>query len=143
MKRTIGAALAGIISLFLVVVGIQWISSLLYPLPEGLDAFDPAQQDALAAHMATQPLPAWLLAFCSELLGAFTGGVVAALIAPPKARQLIIGFAALALMGSISNWVSFTHPMWFMAGQVLGYPLVAFGALRVVGPAADQTEQAG
>ncbi len=143
MKRTIGAALAGFVSLFLVVVGIQFLSSMLYPLPEGLDAFDPAQQDALAAHMATQPLMAWLFAFSSELVGAFAGGMVAARIAPSKARQLITALAGLALMGSIANWVSFAHPTWFMVGQVLGYPMVAFLAWRLVGSPRDQSEQAG
>ena len=131
MKRTIAAALAGFVSLFLVVLGIQFLGSMLYPLPEGLDAFDPAQRDALAAHMAAQPLLAWLFAFSSELLGAFAGGMVAARIAPSKAKQLITALAGLALMGSIANWVSFTHPMWFMVGQVLGYPMVAFLAWRL------------
>ena len=43
MLRTIGGLIAGILALFVVVTLISIIGSAMYPLPEGLDPFDPAQ----------------------------------------------------------------------------------------------------
>ena len=59
-----------------------------------------------------------------ELLGAFLGALAAARISADWYRVpsgLIVG---LATVGSLNNWATFDHPMWFMAGQLVGYPLV-------------------
>ena len=64
-----------------VVAGLQYATSFLYPLPEGLDPFDPADADALGEHMASMPISAWLLAFASEVVGVFLGALTAGSIA--------------------------------------------------------------
>jgi len=121
MLRIIAAVLAGLLTFFVVVTFLDIVGSIMYPLPEGLDVFDPAQRDALAAHMATQPVGAWLFPFSAELFGAFAGALVAAIIERRHALPLVITIVGLALVGSITNWVSFPHPLWYMVGQVLGY----------------------
>jgi hypothetical protein len=39
---------------------------------------------------------------------------------------------ALAFAASINNWLSFSHPAWFVGGQLVGYPLVFFGVVRLL-----------
>jgi hypothetical protein len=126
MLRIIGSVVAGIVTLGLTVWVIQMIGLSMYPLPEGVDVMDPAQLDALIAHMGTQPMGAWLFPFFSELLGAFAGGLVAAYIERRKALPLLVTVVSLALIGSVINWISFAHPLWYMGGQLVGYPLVVY-----------------
>jgi hypothetical protein len=131
MGRIIAAVIAGIVTLGIVVYAIQMVGLSLYPLPEGLDPFDTLQRDALMAHIAGQPFGAWAFAFSSELIGAFAGALVAAMIERRKALPLIVAITALALIASIMNWVSFSHPVAYMAGQVVGYPLMALLVWRL------------
>jgi hypothetical protein len=130
MLRTIGAIIAGIITFFVVVTMLNIVSSLSYPLPEGLDPFDPTHADALATHMASQPLGAWLFPFFGEMFGAFAGCLVAANIERRHALWIIIGITGLAIAGSVTNWMSFSHPAWFMIGQLIGYPALGWLAWR-------------
>lgn len=39
-----------------------------------------------------------------------------------------------SLLGSLLNWTSFAHPAWFVAGQLLLYPLVLFLVWLAVEP---------
>ncbi len=133
MARNIGAVLAGILVIFVVVGGIQYATSLLYPLPEGLDPFDPANAEALGEHMSSMPVSAWLLAFASEIVGVFLGALAAGSIARDHKAMFVGALVVVGLAGSISNWVSFRHPMWFIIGQLIAYPLVFLGAVRLFG----------
>lgn len=132
MVRRIAAVFAGIVTVGVVVVVLQWVGSRLYPLPPGLDPMDPASRDALLAHTAGMPLLSWLLAFSSEILGAFLGGWVAGRIAGDRHRLFVGIIVGVAVLGSLMNWVSFPHPRWFMAGQLVGYPLAFLGAVRAL-----------
>ena len=62
MVRKIGAVLLGVLTLGAVVMTLQQVSVALWPLPEGLDPFDPAQADAWSAYLESMPSAAWLLA---------------------------------------------------------------------------------
>lgn len=133
MGRKIGAVLAGALVVGVVVFLLQWIGSRLYPLPPGLDPMDPANRDAFVAHLARMPPIGWALAFGSELLGAFLGAWTAGRIAGSHRAWFAGGIVGLAVMGSFVNWIAFPHPGWFIAGQVVGYPLVMLAALRLLG----------
>jgi len=133
MGRRIGAVLAGLAVVGVVVFVVQWVGTLLYPLPPGIDPMDPGAREALEEHLARMPAVGWLLPFGSELLGAFLGAWVAGRIAgarPALFAGIVVGFA---LAGSASNWMAFGHPLWFMGGQLVGYPLVWLGAARILG----------
>lgn len=119
MARIIGGVLAGFVVLALVVAGLQYLGLLLFP-------FDP---DAMAL-----PLGALLVAFASELFGAFLGALTAARIAGRHQRWVAAGLVGLALAGSIMNWMAFPHPLWFMAGQLVGYPLVLASVIHLTKP---------
>ncbi|GMV05638.1 MAG: hypothetical protein AMXMBFR53_19150 [Gemmatimonadota bacterium] len=133
MGRKIGAALAGLVVLGSVVLAVQWVGTLLYPLPPGIDPMDPGAREALNEHLGAMPAVGWLLPLGSELLGAFLGAWVAGRLAGGRPHALVAVVVGLALVGSVNNWLSFTHPVWFMAGQLVGYPLVYLGTVRVLG----------
>ena len=128
MGRKIVALVAGVLVLGLVVMTLQQVSSAIHPLPEGLDPFDPGDAEAFAEHLASMPPGAWAVAFLSELLGAFFGGMAAGWIARDRARLFSGIIVGLAFVASTSNWLAFDHPLWFIAGQLVGYPLVLTAA---------------
>ncbi len=132
MARNIGAVLAGILVVFVVVAGLQYAGLMFYPPPEGLDAFDPADAEAFADYLADMPLTSWVWVFASEVLGAFLGALAAGRIAGSHRSWFAAGIVALAVAGSISNWVSFSHPTWFMVGQPVAYLLVFLAVGRLL-----------
>ena len=138
MVRNIIALIAGILVVGIVVGGLQYATSLLYPLPEGLDPFDPADAEALGEHMASMPVSAWMLAFASEIVGVFLGALAAGSIARDRKAVFVGALVVVGLAGSIMNWVSFSHPMWFIIGQLIAYPLVFVTAVRVLGRSEEQ-----
>lgn len=124
---------AGIFVVFLVVGGLQYASSLLYPLPEGIDPFDPADAQALGEYLANRPASVWMLPFVSEVVGVFLGALAAASITRHRKAVFAGALVLVGLAGSIMNWVSFSHPMWFMIGQLIAYPLVFVAVVRLLG----------
>ena len=137
MARNIGAFFAGLIVLGAVVMTLQQLSSWIHPLPEGLNPMDSGDAEAFATHLESMPASAWLLAFISEILGA--GAVTAGRLAPGAARGLGGGVVGLGLVGSAMNWAAFAHPMWFIVGQLVLYPVALMGAwaLTLDKPAAE------
>lgn len=134
MLRNVGAVLAGVVVMAVVVLALQWVGTLMHPLPPGLNPADPAHRDAVLRHTASMPLASWVLAFLSELVGAGAGAWTAARLAGTRPRILAGFIVALALFASAVNWGVFPHPLGFMVGQVVGYPLVFAGVVRLLGP---------
>ncbi len=132
MGRNLGAVLAGIVVVFVVVTTLQYGISLLYPLPEGLDPFDPASAEVLAEHMQSQPPIAWLLALVSEIVGVFLGAWAAGSIAASRTSLCAGIIVAVGVAGSVMNWLSFSHPIWFIVAQLVAYPLVFVAVSRIV-----------
>ncbi len=64
--------------------------------------------------------------------------LTAALVAPARARELAALITILGIAASATNWVSFEHPIWYMGGQLLGYPLLAWLALRLSRAGGDE-----
>ena len=139
MLRKISAVIAGVLVVGVVVWVLQFVGSHLHPLPEGLDPTDPASEEAFRAYLSTLPIASWILAFVSEILGATLGGLTAASIARDRKRWFASGIFALALLGSIMNWVSFSHPVWFIVGQLVGYPLALLMTFHVLEPSPSQS----
>ena len=133
MGRKIGALVAGFLVVFVVVFVLQSIISALYPLPPGLDPTNPDDEAALRAHIIAMPTVGWALAFASEILGAFLGGLTAGRIADTKKRWFAGGIVAIAVVASITNWVAFSHPMWFIVGQLLAYPAAWIAVTKFLG----------
>jgi hypothetical protein len=132
MLRRVGAVLLGALVVVVVVSLLQWLGSRLYPLPEGVSPFDPADAAAYADYLNRMPLRSWVLAFGSEILGAYLGALVAAFVVRDGGMWVPGIVIASSAVASISNWTIFPHPMWFMIGQPILYVLVFFLVSRVV-----------
>ena len=63
----------------------------------------------------------------------FLGALAAASIAGHRKAVFAGALVLVGLAGSIMNWVSFSHPMWFMIGQLIAYPLVFVAVVRLLG----------
>jgi hypothetical protein len=132
MLRKVGAVLVGAVVVVCVVASLQLVSGALFPLPDGVTPFDPADAEAFASYVRSLPATAWLIAFGSELLGALLGALTAGLIAR-EGRPWVPGIVVLLALGaSVANWGSFPHPGWFIIGQLIGYPVVFLLALSIV-----------
>ena len=143
MVRKIGAVVAGILVVGIVVMGLQAVSATLHPLPEGIDPMAEEDAEAFAAYLATLPVLGWALAFASELLGAFLGGLTAGWIARDRARVFGGAMIGFALLASVYNWMSFEHPTWFIVGQLIGYPVALVGVWTILGRLESPEEGAG
>lgn len=132
MLRKVAAVVAGLLVMGAVVMTLQWIGSLIHPLPPGVNPADPEDAAAFRAYLATMPVGVWILALGSELLGALLGGWVAARIAQDRRRLLAGVVVGLALAASVMNWLAFPHPWWFIGAQLVGYPLVALALVRLI-----------
>lgn len=142
MVRNIVAMVLGILVLGVVVAGLQTLSAALFPLPAGLDPRGPDSASSLAEFAASMPAGAWVLAFGSELVGAFLGALVAGRVAETHAKWFAAGIIGLAFLGSLTNWFAFPHPTWFMVGQAVGYPLVYLAVRPLIGRRADAAASA-
>lgn len=128
----VAAVLLGVVTLGAVVMTLQQVSVALWPLPEGLDPFDPAHAEAWTEYLQSMPRAAWLLAMTSEVAGAFCGAVVAGSMAR-DARKNVAGIVVgLGLALSVANWVSFRHPVWFVVGQIVLYPSAYLAAGKML-----------
>jgi hypothetical protein len=130
MGRKIGAVAGGVAVVGVVVFSLQWVGTLIHPLPPGVNPGDPDDLPAFTAYLATMPFAAWALAWASEILGAFLGALTAGKIAETHRKRFAGGIVGVALLGSLTNWVSFPHPVWFMVGQLVAYPLVFLAASK-------------
>ncbi len=131
MIRSVLAVAAGIlVGIGLIFLG-HFLSSFVFPLPEGLDWKDEA---ALDAHMATMPTGAFVLVLLSHAMGPFGGGFVAALIARrgKVICALIVGVFFLA--GGVME-LAHPHPLWYGVAEALIYlPAAYAGALLAPRP---------
>ncbi len=103
-------------------------------MPEGVDPFDPADAESFEAYLESMPPVSWALVFFSELLGALFGGLTAGWIADRRPRIFAGLIVGLAVLGSVMNWVAFSHPVWFMVGQLVGYAVVFMTVTGVLDP---------
>lgn len=117
LPRSIGAVLAGAAVAMLVILGIEFLSGVIFPPAAGLD---PRNPDDIRRIVADAPLAARLLVLVAWMAGTFLGGLVAAKIArrAPGVHAGII--TLLVLTGVIINGIQFAHPLWFtIVGMVV------------------------
>lgn len=114
MLRKILAVVGGVVAGGVVVFAVEGVGHLLFPPPPGLDMSSPEGMKA-----AIQSLPAGALLFVvlAWVLGAFAGGLVAALIARSVGPALVTG--ALQLLFGIVTMVMIPHPLWMIALGIL------------------------
>jgi hypothetical protein len=133
MGRTILGVLAGLVAMFLVIMGIEAVGHWFYPPPAGLDPMNPAHEAAFAQFVTRMPLNAKLMLALAWTMGAFGGGFVAAKIARhPRAAALLI--ALVVMSGVVGMILAVPHPSWLTAAGLLLPIPAALLAARIARP---------
>jgi len=118
MLRTILGVLAGVVVMFAVILAIEAVGHIVYPLPVGLDPMNPAHEAAFAQFVATMPFAAKAMLVAAWTLGAFAGGFVAARIARhPRGAAVLI--ALMVMSGVVGMVIRVPHPSWLTAAGLL------------------------
>jgi hypothetical protein len=129
MLRSILAVLAGLVVAWITVSLFEFASMHTFPPPPGVDVRDPQQVAALVSRM---PAGALALVLAGWVVGAFDGGLVAALIAKRRVPAVVVG--ALVALGALAMVMMVPHPLWMsIAGVFLPVPAALLGAWLVRG----------
>jgi hypothetical protein len=124
MLRSILAVLAGLVVAWITVSLFEFASMHTFPPPPGVDVRDPQQVAALVSRM---PAGALALVLAGWVVGAFDGGLVAALIAKRRVPAVVVG--ALVALGALAMVMMVPHPLWMsIAGVFLPVPAALSGA---------------
>ena len=128
MGRTLLGAVVGLISAVITIMLIEFAGHQVYPPPPGLD---PANTADMARMIVMQPLGALLFIAVAWVVGAFEGGLVAAIVAGRNRPRLAAIVPALMVMaGVVAMMVKVpAHPTWMaVVGLLLPIPAALAGA---------------
>jgi len=116
IRKIAGVVFGAIIAIALITV-VQMIGHAIYPAPPGIDFGDPA---SVATMMFKVPAGALLFVILSYVIGAFGGGMLAALVAreTPMLYAAIVG--GLVFVGTVLNLFAIPHPTWFAVSAIVG-----------------------
>jgi len=136
MVRNIAAALAGIVTAFVMIMLIEKLGHIIYPPPPDLDFSDP---EAMRPYIATLPFLALLFPMIAWVVATFAGTVLACKIgtANPLAFAAVVG--GLVLAGTIANLIVIKHPLWFSLVSLVAVAASAWIAARVSSGAGSPT----
>ena len=94
---------AGLATMFVVTMAIEYLGAQVFPPPAGADMSDPA---GLAEAMAQMPMGALAFIVVAWCLGAFSGGWVAARIAVRHPRAAAVAVALVVVAGVVMMMVT-------------------------------------
>jgi hypothetical protein len=127
--RGLAAIIMGLIVAFVVTFGIEWINTLMYPLPPGTDLRNPA---AMKAAMAALPAAALVIVLAGWFVSALAAAWIATRIAQGSAVPAVV-LGALLLAAAFGNLMLFPHPVWFWVVALLLYPTAIWLGARAGG----------
>lgn len=129
--RSVAAVVAGLVVAMILVVLVEFGSSIVHPFPPG---FDPNDFEACKAHVARYP--GWVLAVVVAAWGltTFLGSWVAARLGTGRHRAhgIVVGLILLGL--AIMNMSMLPYPIWFWVGNLVAFPLGFYFGSRLGGP---------
>ncbi len=128
--RSTGSIAISLIMALILVIAVEWLSSLLHPFPPGFDATSTAMYE----HVGNYPI--WVLA----LLGGAGWGItmlVATWLATRlgtgrhPAHGVVVGVILLAAV--VFNMSMLPYPLWFMLLDLVLLPVAAYYGIRLGG----------
>lgn len=122
----VAAIAGGLAAGGLVVMMVELFSSILHPMPAGMDPQDPKQ---LAEYVSGLPPSAFLTVCAAWALGALTGSLVARRFAPGQSLWAPLAVTGLFLAATLATLFAIPHPGWmWIAGIVIPPVFGAVGA---------------
>lgn len=125
--RSFLAVIAGMLTAFAVVAGVEMLGHTVYPVPADLDPADP---ESLKAFVAGLPAGAFAFVLAAWILGTWIGGTVAGLIARSRSGRPSLIVGCLVLAATVSNLAVIPHPTWVAAAGLGGIVLATALAVR-------------
>ncbi|HEX8239445.1 MAG TPA: hypothetical protein VF574_06875 [Allosphingosinicella sp.] len=113
MGRLILGISLGILAAFATVFAVDLAGHQIYPLPSGLDMDD---YQAVGAYVGSRPPGAIAFVFLAWVLGAFDGGVVAAVVS--RRAWTVWPVAAAVAAGGVATILVIRHPLLQQVGAV-------------------------
>jgi pimeloyl-ACP methyl ester carboxylesterase len=126
--RSVIGVLAGIAVAMFVIAGIEYIASLAFPPPEGLD---PRNPDDRRRMIEDAPTGALLIVVAAYAIGTFIGGYVAARFARRMPNLHAALVTTVIIAGTAWNLSTYEHPAWFWAASIAVIVLAGIGAARL------------
>ena len=131
-KSLFGAVgvLLGMVFGMIVMMALHMASTLLYPLPDGVDFMseEPENQKRLNEWFGTLPTGAFLLATACHGLGCMAGAAIAMLISGRRSIVPAIAVGIIFTACGIMNLSSVPHPSWFPLVDLPTYLILAITA---------------
>lgn len=116
--RRVAGILIGLIAGVITIGVVEGISSLIHPMPEGLDWND---KKARGEWVMSLPFSAYLMILLAHAGGAFVAAMVCQLIVRDRWVAAWVGLGVFLLLGGLVNFVSIPHPMWVAVSDLLLY----------------------
>lgn len=113
MLRIVGGLGVGVIAAMATVFVVEYLGHQVYPLPDGMDAYDP---DQVGDYVATASIGAKLFVVAAWGIGTFLGGVVARLIA--RRGWAAWPIAGVIVLAGIANSIMIPSPLWMKIAAV-------------------------
>lgn len=108
MGRRIGGALAGVAAGVVIIMIVEALGTLVFPMPKGLD---PRDKTAMAAFMSKLPIGMFLYVLAGFLLATLVATWLASYIGRTRFTGVIVG--SFFLVVGILNLMMVPHPVWF------------------------------
>ncbi len=125
-KKRILPVILGLVAGWVSIAIFDALNHQVYPSPDGLDYTD---KDAILALIESLPTGAFVLLLAGWMIGAFTGGLVGALVNKEAWRNTGIIVGVILALSSIINMTLIPHPTWLFIVASIGYvPMAYLGA---------------
>ncbi|GLR15571.1 hypothetical protein [Portibacter lacus] len=110
--------LSGVVAGAIVIGILERVSNSMHPYPENLD---PTDLDAVANHISSLPMSAFITVLFAHAIGALVGGFIASKMAKVQKRSAALFVGLILLVAGVLNLVSIPHPLWFSIADVIIY----------------------
>ena len=129
--RKIWSYVAGLGTAFVVILVLEAVLHLVFPMPSSANVNDPAAIDEM---MRAMPVAAFAALLVVYGIGSFAGGLTAALASDGRSSTPSIVTGCALTIAGVANVFAMYHPTWFRVASMLTYlPFSYLGCLAARG----------
>ena len=130
MRRFL-AVLAGVVTAVVVIMIVEGINGVIYPLPPGMDPMNPEHVAILVAKM---PMGALVIIAIGHFAGTLFGGLVALKIVQGQ-RSVGYIFGAIMVALTVANFLIMPHKIGFNLADIAGVLIAILIYMKLIKPA--------